>query len=261
MAGVPQKVMDRFKETIPKLQKIMEQAKAKDINEADTVTIVTDVLNLVFGYDRYEEITKEYAIKSTYCDLAVKVDGTVKFLIEVKAIGITLAEKHYQQALDYGANEGIEWIILTNGLIWKIYKVRFEKPISTDLVGEINFLELKVRNQADTEKLYILCKEGLKKNAIDDFANHKLVVNKFFIAAVLQIDGIAEIVRKELKKVDPSLRVEVEEIRSIIQNDVIKRELIDTPEAKEAVARYDKITKKAIKEKEKAAAAKATAGE
>ena len=260
MAAIPQKVIDRFKETIPRLQKVVDQAKAKDINEADTVTIVSDILSAVFGYDKYEEITKEYAIKGTYCDLAVKIDGHVKFLIEVKAIGITLAEKHYQQALDYGANEGIEWIILTNGVVWRIYKVKFEKPISTDLVGEFHFLELKPRSQADIDKLFILCKEGLKKNAIDEFANHKLVVNKYFISTLLRIESVADVVRKELKKIDPTLKVESDEITTILQAEVIKRELIDSPEAKDAASRYEKILRKAQKEKDKAALAKEGVG-
>jgi len=125
MAAIPVKVLDRFKENLNKIQKVIEQAKNRDINEADTVVIVSDVLSLLFGYDKYTEITREYAIKGQYCDLAVKIDEKLKFLIEVKAIGITLSEKHYQQALTYGANNGTEWIILTNGLVWNIYKVRF----------------------------------------------------------------------------------------------------------------------------------------
>ena len=96
MATIPSVVHHRFKENIKKFQTIIAQAKDKDINEADTVTIVFDVLTSVFGYDKYNEITKEYVIKGTYCDLAVKVNGCVKFLIEVKAIGIDLQKKHYQ---------------------------------------------------------------------------------------------------------------------------------------------------------------------
>jgi len=163
MAAVPVKVLDRIKENLGKVQKIVEQAKNRDINEADTVVIITDILTMLFGYDKYTEITREYAIKNTFCDLAVKLEGSIKFLIEVKAVGITLADKHYQQALDYGANNGTEWIILTNGLNWKIYKVKFEKPIKTEFVCEFNLLELKYKNQNDIDKLYILCKEGIKK--------------------------------------------------------------------------------------------------
>ena len=50
--------------------------------------IVTDMLAEVFGYDKYADVTAEYAIRGTYCDLATKLDGTVQALVEVKAIGL-----------------------------------------------------------------------------------------------------------------------------------------------------------------------------
>lgn len=251
MATIPSKVIDRFKENLVKIQKVIEQARSKDINEADTVVIVSEILTSIFGYDKYNEVTREYAIKNTYCDLAVKVEDHMMFLIEVKAIGIALQEKHYQQALDYGANNGTEWIILTNALMWKVYKVKFEKPIRTELVCEFDFSLLKVKNQNDIDKLYILCKEGLKKNAIDEFEQHKKVVNRFLIGAVLQSSGVLDCIKKELKKVNPSVRIDDEEVLSIIKNDILKREIIDTPDALEANDKYNRILKKIEKKKVK----------
>jgi len=104
--------------------------------------------------------------------------------------------------------------------------------------------------------LYILCKEGLKKNAIDEFAKHRLVVSKYFISAILQSEPVIEAVRKELKKIDATIKSEPEEVLGIIQNEIIKRELTDSLEAKDAQSKYEKLLKKAIKEKEKAAPAK-----
>lgn len=251
MAVIPAKVTDRFKENLSKIQKVIEQAKNRDINEADTVVIVSDVLSLLFGYDKYTEITREYAIKGQYCDLAVKSDEKLKFLIEVKAIGITLSDKHYQQALDYGANNGTEWIILTNGLIWKVYKVRFEKPIKTDLVCEFNMLDIKLKNQNDMDKLFILCKEGIKKNAIDEFTQHRMIVNKYYIASVLRSETVIDSLKRELKKVDSQIKFDDEEILSILNNEVIKRELVDSQETAEANDKYNKIIKKLEKKKMK----------
>ena len=37
--------------------------------------IVADILSEIFGYDKYNEVTSEYAIKGTYCDLAIKLAG------------------------------------------------------------------------------------------------------------------------------------------------------------------------------------------
>lgn len=251
MAQITVKVIERFKENLGKIQKILEQAKDRDINEADTVVIVTDILTILFGYDKYTEVTREYCIKSTYCDLAIKIEGSVKFLIEVKAIGTTLADKHYQQALDYGANNGNEWIILTNGVAWKVYKVKFEKPIKTEFVCEFNILDVKIKNKNDLDKLYILCKEGLKKNAIDEFTQHKMIVNKYYIGAFIRSEYIIEAIKREFRKVDPTIRFEADEIDTIIVNDVLKREIIDTPEAIETNDKYLKAIKKIEKQKSK----------
>jgi hypothetical protein len=36
-------------------------------------------------------------IRSTFCDLAVKLDGTLAFLVEVKAIGLEPKEQYIRQ--------------------------------------------------------------------------------------------------------------------------------------------------------------------
>jgi hypothetical protein len=213
------------------------------------VVIVSDILSEILGYDKYNEVTREYAIKSTYCDLAIKIENSIKFLIEVKAIGLTLQEKHYQQVLDYGANYGVDWIILTNGLIWRVYKVKFDKPIKTDFICEINITELKLKNDSDVEKLYILCKEGLKKNAIDEFTDHKMTVNRFFISAILQSDSVLDIIKKELRKINSNTKAENEEVLTILKTEILKRELIDAPEAIVAIDKYNKTMKKIAKDK------------
>jgi hypothetical protein len=251
MASIPAKVTDRIKENLGKIQKVIEQAKARDINEADTAAIVSEILTDIFGYDKYTEVTREYAIKSTYCDLAIKVENDLKFLIEVKAIGITLQDKHYQQALEYGANNGTDWIILTNSLVWRVYRVRFEKPIRTDFICEFNMLDLKSKNESDLDKLFILCKEGLKRNAIDEFSQYRLVVNRYFISAVLQSDATLDTIRKELRKINPLIKAEDEELLAIIRNEILKRDVLDTPDAAESQDKYQRALKKIEKQKTK----------
>ena len=89
-------------------QPIPSAAKSRDAGEADTSTIVKDLLSEIFGYDKYSEITSEYMIKATYCDLAIKLEGKLQLLIEVKAIGLDLKDNHAKQAVDYAANQGVE---------------------------------------------------------------------------------------------------------------------------------------------------------
>jgi len=86
MASVPKKVAERLTAGIKRYQPILAAAKSRDVGEADTVTIIKDMLADVFGYDKYLEVTSEYSIRGTYCDLGIKIDGTLQTLIEVKSI-------------------------------------------------------------------------------------------------------------------------------------------------------------------------------
>lgn len=46
----------------------------------------------VLGYCAMTELTREKQVKDKYVDLAVKVDGVVRFLVEAKAGGVTLRD-------------------------------------------------------------------------------------------------------------------------------------------------------------------------
>jgi len=119
MATVPSRAAERIASNLKKFQPIVQSAKQRDVNESDTVIIVTDMLSELFGYEKYGDITSEIAVRGTYCDLATKLDGHVQCLIEVKAAGTELKESHTKQAVDYAANQGVDWVVLTNAVQWK----------------------------------------------------------------------------------------------------------------------------------------------
>ena len=147
--AIPKKIDDRIKAGLKKYQPVLANAKTRDVGEADTVTIIKDMLSDVFGYDKYSEITSEYAIRGTYCDLAIKLDGKLSTLIEVKAVGIELKEQHVKQAIDYGANQGVDWVMLTNGITWQVFKLTFAKPIEKELVLSFDLTSINTRLEKD----------------------------------------------------------------------------------------------------------------
>lgn len=259
MASPPKKVVDRFLKEIPRFQKVLQSAKDRDINESDTVAIITDILSVVFGFEKYAEITSEFCIRNTFCDLAIKVGDKVQFLIEVKAIGLSLKENHLRQAINYGANQGVPWVVLTNGINWEIYRIRFEKPIDAELVCSLDLLAASPRRAEDQERLFLLCKEGLSKAAMDEFAQKVQSVNRFVIGAILTSEPIVSLVRKELRRLADGLKVENGEIEEILRGEVLKREVIEGDAAAKAKALLKKGTKIQKKVKPSAAATAATA--
>lgn len=247
---IPKKVFDRFSKQVGIFQKILVSARDRDINEADTVTIVSDILSDVFGFDKYAEITSEFAIRNTYCDLAIKIDGKVKYLIEVKAIGLGLKENHLRQAINYGANEGIQWVVLTNGVEWEIHQIKFEKPIQSELICNCNFLEINPKKTDDQEKLFLLCKEGLSKAAMDEFAERMENVNRFIMGAILLDEAVLATIRRELRRIVPGLKIEQQEIENLLKNEVLKREVLEGEQAKKAKSKIKRTNSKQATKKQ-----------
>lgn len=248
MATIPAKIQSRISEGLKKFQSIVESAKIRDVNESDTVVILTGILSDVFGYDKYTDVTTELAIRGTFCDLALKINNKVEILLEAKAVGIELKEQHVKQAVDYAANKGIEWVILTNGVNWKVYKILFTKPIQNILICDINFLNLKHKSQDDLELVYLLTKEAVSRKSLDDFFTQKQATNKFMIGNILACDSIVNAVKKELKGIYPDIKVTNEEILNVLMKEVVKREINEGEEAEEAKKKINK----ALKKKEKA---------
>jgi len=245
--ALSQKTTDRIKLAIKRFQPILQSAKSRDVNESDTVTIITDMLEQLFGYDKYSEITSEHVIRGTYCDLAVRMEDKIILLIEVKAIGLSLKDSHIKQAIDYAANQGTEWVVLTNGEEWNIYKVKFSKPIDHELVLNFNMLNISSKAADDIENLSTLCKEGLKRNKLEELYTTKEAINKFTIGAVLQTDAVVSVIRRELKRLSKDIKFGEDEILKLLKDEVIKRDVFEGEMAINAQKKIAKFERKQAK--------------
>lgn len=251
--AIPSKISERFTKEVKRYQDILKNAKDRDVNEADTVVIITDMLASIFGYDKYAEITREFAIRGTYCDLAVKENGAVKYLIEVKAIGLDLKEAHLKQAVDYGVNKGVKYAILTNGITWDVYGIKYERPIQYEKVFSLDFLTLNPRSSDGQETLYLLCKEAISRAAIEAYHERQKTINRFTVSALILSTPTIDIIRREIRRMAPGVKVDNQEIENILKNEVLKREVLDGDAAKEATTRVKKALTKAAKHKEASA--------
>lgn len=246
---ITKKTEERIKSNIVKFQKVLGIAKDRDLNESDTVSIITDMLAEVFGYDKYLQVTSELAIRGTYCDLAIKLNDKFEYLIECKAIGIDLKDNHLRQAIGYGANKGIQWIILTNGMEWQIHKLKFEQPIQCELVTKFNINELSMKNERDIEKLAIITKEGVEKNLREELYEKIQCVNKFVVGQLLISEPVVSTIRRELKKLSDGINVEEAEVIALLRDAVLRREIVDetSEDVQAATSKVSKFYKQATK--------------
>jgi hypothetical protein len=246
---IAKKALDRIGEGVKRYRTILAQAKKRDVSESDTVVIIGDMLADVLGYEKYVEVSTEFAVKGTYVDLAVKVGKEVYFLVEVKAIGVELKDIHVRQVVDYGANQGVEWVAVTNGVVWRVYRIEFKKPIAHSLIAEVNLLKADSRDTDVTEFFSNLCKEDFAKSQMEEFYEQHQATNSHTLAAVLLSDHMLNQLRLGLRRLFPNVAVDAKSLANSLRNEVLKRELVDGEDAVSAAALVKKVTRAAARRK------------
>lgn len=236
---LPKKANDRITVGLKKYQPIVRKLAERDISEADTVTVIKDMLSDIFGYDKYAELTSEQQIRGTFCDLAIRVEGKVHYLAEVKSAGTTLNETHLRQAVNYGAHQGIEWIILTNAIIWKIYRIKFGQPIDWEEVYCFDMGAISARSADDIGKVAMLCRESISTDALQVFHRQAQIFNRHVLAELVQSDNVVGVIRREFKRLF-DMKAGDDEIRVLLTNDVLKRDVIDGEAPKAAKSQVKK---------------------
>jgi hypothetical protein len=246
--AVSAKVGSRISTQLKKYQRVLQAAKQRDIGEADTVTIITDFLCDALGYDKYKEVSSEHAIRGTYVDRVITVDGKKRFLIEAKAIGVELKDAHVKQAVDYAANEGVSWVVLSNGAIWRLYNLKFGKPIDKTLVFEIDVLRCDCKSDDVIGCFGSLSAEGYSKDSLTELLAEKQTSSKYTVAAVLRTDRMIVALRREVRRLS-GMRLDPNYLFSLVENEIVKRELVDSDEGQAATAYVKKLQRAAAKER------------
>jgi hypothetical protein len=170
-----------------------------ELDESGTRIMINSFLTEVLGFTPIEEVKTEYMIRGTYADYVIQLKGVRHFLVEVKALGIDLSEKHLRQAVNYGANEGIEWAVLTNGKQFDFYKILFSKPIEERKIFSIDLSDTS-KFKANAERLQYLHKLSVTGKGLSIIWNKCVALDPTTIAGLLHNKPIVSFLKRALKR-------------------------------------------------------------
>src|SRR4030042_3335949 len=118
-----------IRKPLRKFPPILMAARDDGLNEADTVQRICHFFDKVLGYDPLRDISREAEMKGKYVDVSIKIDNQVRLLVEAKAAGVRLRDRHIEQAQAYASRNNYPWVLLTNGVDWNLYHLTFEEGI------------------------------------------------------------------------------------------------------------------------------------
>lgn len=183
-----------LKKFIPHLVK----AREDNLNEADTVQRIIKVFEEVLGYDPMGEITRESQIRDKYVDIALKLDGAIRILVEAKSAATELRDRHIEQAQHYAAQANIPWVILTNGLAWNLYHLSFEEGIEYVKAFSVDLIADTLDKAAG--HLALLHRQSVMKGELDEYWQHRAALSPQSIGRAIFTEGSLKLIRREIRR-------------------------------------------------------------
>jgi len=189
----------KFTQSIKEYKKKFLDKPLGELDESGTRLLINHFLTEMLGYETLSEVKTEYMIKGTYADYVIQIGGKRHFLVEVKALSLNLSSNHLRQSINYGANEGIDFVLLTNGRVFELYKVLFEKPISHELIFSLDLSELTTLKLI-ADQLQYLHKDAVLKKGLDVLWDRHSALSPKNLSKLLFSTEVVKFLQKELKK-------------------------------------------------------------
>ena len=230
---------------------IFKDAQEMGKKEADVVMYLVQFFKDVLGYDIFTEISKEYQVKDKYCDIAIKLNGQVEFLVEVKQPGTRLMDRHIEQAENYAMRSGTKWVILTNGCEWRVFHLSFDEEggVESTLAFKIDLIkDFEERPKDVIEKFSFLHKKYYLKGELDKFWKKKTLLVPKSLAKSLFTENVLKTIGREINR-GADVKVGVEEVAKALKNMLDKEILAEMADIQIGKKRKIKRTK-AIPKKE-----------
>ncbi len=144
-------------------------------NEANTKVLLIEPLLAALGWDTgdLDAVEREYRVyDNTSLDYALKIDGKPRLFVEAKGIGKNLDDKEFiAQTVNYANNEGVLWCVLTNGLVYRVYKTNEPVPMEQKLLFEV---DLSAEGTATAEKaksLELIARPSMVDDALENWGD------------------------------------------------------------------------------------------
>lgn len=204
-----------IKRSLKKFLPHLIQAKVDNLNEADTVQRVMRVFEDVLEYSALAEITRESNIKDKYVDLAIKLDGTIRLLVEVKSAGTALRDRHIEQAERYAAEGNYRWVVLTNGTAWNLYHLTFEEGIEYERLFAIDLADGETLDKS-VDCLALLHRQCVRKGELDNHWEHRTAMSPVALGKALFSEEVLGFLRRDIRKRE-GLLVDEEDLATALQ--------------------------------------------
>lgn len=222
-------VRGRVAAAVDRLSGPLNDLIERDANDGDTRMLVADFFDVGLNYSKYQDMTTEYRTSGDSIDYAIVLDGKLFAPVEVRRVGQELDQRNIQTARRLAVEEGAEWVVLTNGRLWKVYHLR---PTEDGGNQPVEILDVDLTDtdayHRNLDALFHISHEAVEHGRLDNLRKWKEAIEAAPLAEIVRGDAVVEAVRAELRTATGHLghAGETDEVRRALIEEVIARGLL-----------------------------------
>jgi hypothetical protein len=144
----------------------------------------------------------------------LKINGVPKMIIEAKAAGVELRDRHIEQAENYASRNNYPWVLLTNGVSWRLYHLTYEEGIEYDVAFSVDLSKDDFNQCADA--ISILHRSSIAGNRLDEFWACRVALSPSSITKALLHEEVLNELRRQVKK-DTGTNMEIDELAEALR--------------------------------------------
>jgi len=179
--------------------RLFEISKSDHASEEQVRVWCIDALRATLGYDD-SEINTEMKVLGNRVDIVLSKADRVFLVIECKNIRSALKTNVRDQAAQYATSLSADWALVTNGQVWKLYRVIPQpgKDPTIIEVFDVALLDEEGVSDRDAEMLYLLTSRGILSGDSERMYHQVAATSERRILKALKSDRVASAMRKEL---------------------------------------------------------------
>lgn len=185
-----------FKSLHPRL--VAMDLAEKSSEENVRIWVIDSLINAL-GYD-HSEIDTEVRTLGKRVDIALKKDGRIFLVIECKSVRSKLSNSVRDQAINYATSLSAPWAVITNGHIWRLYRILPRPGRDPKLVEifDVALLDADGVSDSDVESLYLLTARALFNGDTERMSHLIACTTRRRILQALTSERVVKAMRMEL---------------------------------------------------------------
>ena len=166
------------------------------LKEPDVRSMIDYFLTKVLGFDEYGEIKTDHIADANHGDYVIHVNRMKHFVIEICVHGLNINDK--MKVVENAYNEGINWIVLTNGKNFLLYRIVNKNGLHCREAFNVNIAIDDI--DAACDSLVLLTRKCIDKKCLDQFWSKLEILDPEACSELLYKKSITSELKKQIKK-------------------------------------------------------------